>query len=173
MGADGTFDVTTQSLPTPPPTETASIEKIAEKKGGGAEEESSDGNKPDDAEEPEDTTPPRKLHIKKRFLFSCSMSCLSNLRIFSFLHVVVAAGNGGKTDKYVWTQTLADLAVNIPLPVGTKSKMLDVEIKNTKLKVLLISRSQSNFANLMHNIRFFIFHCIYIFVFYIFFTVND
>mmetsp|Transcript_22285 Transcript_22285/g.37534 ORF Transcript_22285/g.37534 Transcript_22285/m.37534 type:complete len:222 (-) Transcript_22285:308-973(-) len=44
-------------------------------------------------------------------------------------------GNGGKTDKYVWTQQLADLSVNIPMPAGTKSKMLDVQLTNVGLKV--------------------------------------
>lgn len=45
--------------------------------------------------------------------------------------------NGGKTDKYVWSQTLAELTVNIPLPAGIKAKMLDVDIQNKKLKVAI------------------------------------
>ena len=44
-------------------------------------------------------------------------------------------GNGGSTDKYVWTQSLQEVVINIPLPAGTKSKMLKVDIQNTKLKV--------------------------------------
>ena len=44
-------------------------------------------------------------------------------------------GNGGKTDKYEWTQTLSELTVNIHLPPGTKTKMLDVQIKNSSIKV--------------------------------------
>lgn len=44
-------------------------------------------------------------------------------------------GNGGSTDKYVWTQQLADLTINVPVPEGTRSKFLDVQITNTKLKV--------------------------------------
>lgn len=44
-------------------------------------------------------------------------------------------GNGGKTDKYVWTQTLSEVTVSITLPKGTKSKILDVDIRNTRLKV--------------------------------------
>jgi hypothetical protein len=44
-------------------------------------------------------------------------------------------GNGGATDKYVWTQTLSELSVVIKVPIGTKSKMLDIDIKNTRLKV--------------------------------------
>jgi hypothetical protein len=44
-------------------------------------------------------------------------------------------GNGGTTDKYVWTQTLGDLNVVIELPRGTKSRDLVVDIRNKKLKV--------------------------------------
>ena len=45
-------------------------------------------------------------------------------------------GNGGTVEgKYKWTQTLSDLMMTIPLPPGTKTKMLDVEFTNTKLKV--------------------------------------
>lgn len=44
-------------------------------------------------------------------------------------------GNGGKTDKFVWTQSLSELTVNIPMPPNTKAKMLDVSITNSKLKV--------------------------------------
>lgn len=48
---------------------------------------------------------------------------------------MIAPGNGGRTDKYVWTQTLSELTITIPVPPGTKSKMLDVDISNKKLKV--------------------------------------
>lgn len=48
---------------------------------------------------------------------------------------MTAEGNGGRTEKYVWTQTLADVTVNIPLPTGTKSKMLSVDMRNGSLKV--------------------------------------
>lgn len=46
-------------------------------------------------------------------------------------------GNGGSTDKFVWTQTLAEVTVSIPLPAGTKARMLNVDIKNTSLKVTI------------------------------------
>ena len=46
-------------------------------------------------------------------------------------------GNGGRTDLYVWTQTLSELNVNLPMPPGTKAKMLEVDIRNTHLKVSL------------------------------------
>lgn len=44
-------------------------------------------------------------------------------------------GNGGKTDKYNWTQTLSTLELFIPLKPGTKSKDLNVVIKANSLKV--------------------------------------
>ena len=53
-----------------------------------------------------------------------------------------AIGNGGKTDKYVWTQQLSDLNVVVYLPPGTKTKMLDVKITNNRLKVGCIEYQQ-------------------------------
>ena len=50
-------------------------------------------------------------------------------------NVILAPGNGGVTDRYVWTQELSELNVVVPVPLGTKIKTLDVEIKNKRLKV--------------------------------------
>ncbi len=44
-------------------------------------------------------------------------------------------GNGGKTDKYVWTQTLSELNLSIPMPANTRSKMLDISFGNKKVRV--------------------------------------
>lgn len=44
-------------------------------------------------------------------------------------------GNGGQTDKYVWTQTLQEAQVNFVVPEGTKSRQVDVEIRAGKLRV--------------------------------------
>ena len=44
-------------------------------------------------------------------------------------------GNGGATDHYVWTQTLSEVSVNVPMPPGTTGKMVDVKIGVTSLKV--------------------------------------
>ena len=49
---------------------------------------------------------------------------------------MTAPGNGGKTDKYVWTQTLAEVTVHITLPAGVTKKQLEVDIRTTRLKVL-------------------------------------
>ncbi|KAG3106120.1 hypothetical protein PI124_g13203 [Phytophthora idaei] len=44
-------------------------------------------------------------------------------------------GNGGQTNKYVWTQTLQEAQVNFAVPEGTKSRQVDVEIRAGKLRV--------------------------------------
>lgn len=61
------------------------------------------------------------------------MSCWDVPRT-DYLHSS-AVGNGGSTDRYVWTQELAELSIIVPVPLGTKIKSLDVEIKNKRLKV--------------------------------------
>ena len=47
------------------------------------------------------------------------------------------SGNGGVTDKYDWTQTLAEATMNVFLPDNTKAKDLLVIIKQKSLKVAL------------------------------------
>lgn len=44
-------------------------------------------------------------------------------------------GNGGTTDKYVWTQTLQEAQVNFVVPEGTKSRQIMCDITATRLKV--------------------------------------
>ena len=44
-------------------------------------------------------------------------------------------GNGGTTDKYVWTQTLSELCINLPLPPNTRAKDLNVTISKNHLKI--------------------------------------
>eukprot|EP00299_Pterocystis_sp_00344_P013280 c6492_g1_i1.p1 GENE.c6492_g1_i1~~c6492_g1_i1.p1 ORF type:complete len:188 (-),score=51.30 c6492_g1_i1:49-612(-) len=43
--------------------------------------------------------------------------------------------NGDVLEKYRWTQRLPDLTVSVPVPAGTKSKMVEVVFGNQKLKV--------------------------------------
>eukprot|EP00271_Cylindrocystis_brebissonii_P010154 TRINITY_DN26255_c0_g1_i1.p1 TRINITY_DN26255_c0_g1~~TRINITY_DN26255_c0_g1_i1.p1 ORF type:complete len:362 (+),score=124.65 TRINITY_DN26255_c0_g1_i1:95-1087(+) len=45
------------------------------------------------------------------------------------------SGNGADLEKYSWTQTLGEVDVTIPLPPGTKSRGLLVEIKKKSLTV--------------------------------------
>eukprot|EP00668_Euglena_longa_P000447 GGOE01000569.1.p1 GENE.GGOE01000569.1~~GGOE01000569.1.p1 ORF type:complete len:327 (-),score=90.27 GGOE01000569.1:323-1264(-) len=45
------------------------------------------------------------------------------------------AGNGGDGPGYVWSQTLQDLEIRIPIGMKVKSRDLDVSIQATKLKV--------------------------------------
>eukprot|EP00560_Eucampia_antarctica_P009321 CAMPEP_0197828436 /NCGR_PEP_ID=MMETSP1437-20131217/4997_1 /TAXON_ID=49252 ORGANISM="Eucampia antarctica, Strain CCMP1452" /NCGR_SAMPLE_ID=MMETSP1437 /ASSEMBLY_ACC=CAM_ASM_001096 /LENGTH=365 /DNA_ID=CAMNT_0043429639 /DNA_START=11 /DNA_END=1108 /DNA_ORIENTATION=- len=45
-------------------------------------------------------------------------------------------GNGGTVDdKYVWTQTLQELTINVPLPENTRGRDLDVKMSKKHLKV--------------------------------------
>lgn len=44
-------------------------------------------------------------------------------------------GNGGKTDKYVWTQTLEEAALLIDFPESIRAKNLNVQITPTKCQV--------------------------------------
>ena len=78
----------------------------------------------------------RKRERRKTTLQHVSPSSCLPLNECNML--VAAEGNGGRTDKYVWTQTLSELTVTVPLPPGTKAKMLDVDIRNTSLKVLFM-----------------------------------
>jgi len=50
-------------------------------------------------------------------------------------------GNGGRTEHYVWTQTLSEVNVKFDLPEGTRAKNLTVDIGVTKLKVGLKGQS--------------------------------
>eukprot|EP00245_Coleochaete_scutata_P007109 TRINITY_DN22203_c0_g1_i1.p1 TRINITY_DN22203_c0_g1~~TRINITY_DN22203_c0_g1_i1.p1 ORF type:complete len:230 (-),score=68.41 TRINITY_DN22203_c0_g1_i1:994-1683(-) len=43
-------------------------------------------------------------------------------------------GNGADLEKYSWTQTLSEVSISIPIPPGTKSRALSVEMKRTSLK---------------------------------------
>ena len=53
-------------------------------------------------------------------------------------------GNGGTVEgKYVWTQTLSELSVTVPVPDGTRGKDLNVTIARTHLKVGLRSQPDS------------------------------
>jgi len=46
-------------------------------------------------------------------------------------------GNGGKTDKYVWTQTLEELHMYIPVPQDTRAKNMNINIGTTKCLVAI------------------------------------
>ena len=47
----------------------------------------------------------------------------------------IPIGNGGSTSRYVWTQTLEEATVHIPLPEGIRAKDLDVRIGATTLSI--------------------------------------
>ncbi|CAM9090519.1 unnamed protein product [Ascophyllum nodosum] len=44
-------------------------------------------------------------------------------------------GNGGKTDTYVWTQTLQELSVSVAVPEGAKSREVVCDITKSRLRV--------------------------------------
>lgn len=46
-------------------------------------------------------------------------------------------GNGGKTDKYTWTQTLEELHIYIPVPQDTRAKSMNINIGTTKCLVAI------------------------------------
>lgn len=47
----------------------------------------------------------------------------------------IPIGNGGSTFRYVWTQTLEEVTVHIPLPEGTRAKDLNVKINANSLHI--------------------------------------
>lgn len=61
------------------------------------------------------------------------------------------AGNGGRTERYVWMQTLSELTVNIPVPANTKTKMLTVEITNKTVKVAIKGSAQPLVSGELHK----------------------
>ncbi|KAI3897483.1 hypothetical protein MKW92_032831 [Papaver armeniacum] len=44
-------------------------------------------------------------------------------------------GNGTDMENYSWTQSLQEVTISIPVPQGTKSKSVSIEIKKNHLKV--------------------------------------
>lgn len=47
------------------------------------------------------------------------------------------SGNGGKGPNYVWTQTLSEITVTIPVPAETTSKQVKAQITDTTVDVRL------------------------------------
>lgn len=55
--------------------------------------------------------------------------------VFCSFSLLVPVGNGGKTDKYVWTQTLQQVEVMIELPKDIPGKLVKVEIEANHVSV--------------------------------------
>lgn len=49
----------------------------------------------------------------------------------------VPINKGGVTDRYSWSQSLADVSLTFPLPPGIKSKDLDITINKADIKVAI------------------------------------
>lgn len=47
----------------------------------------------------------------------------------------IPIGNGGSTSRYVWTQTLEEVTVHIPLPEGIRAKDLNVKLDTSSLSI--------------------------------------
>lgn len=47
----------------------------------------------------------------------------------------IPVGNGGSTSRYVWTQTLEEVTVHVPIPEGLRGKELDVKIGASSLSI--------------------------------------
>ncbi|KAL9185441.1 hypothetical protein ACHAXT_003218 [Thalassiosira profunda] len=47
----------------------------------------------------------------------------------------IPVGNGGSTTRYVWTQTLEEVTMHVPLPEGLRAKDLDVKIGANSLSI--------------------------------------
>lgn len=62
-------------------------------------------------------------------------------------------GTGGKTDKYIWTQTLEELEVFIPVPSETKGKFVKVEFTPSRLLVGLAGKDPIINGELFERIR--------------------
>ena len=57
----------------------------------------------------------------------------------SIVLAVPTAGNGGITDRYVWTQTLQDVTVSFPIAGSVRGKDVSVDVKNKSLSVAVKS----------------------------------
>jgi hypothetical protein len=55
----------------------------------------------------------------------------------------IPIGNGGSTSRYVWTQTLDEVTIHVPIPNGTRAKDLNVKID---AKSLSVRRNDGNHA---------------------------
>mmetsp|Transcript_45761 Transcript_45761/g.111571 ORF Transcript_45761/g.111571 Transcript_45761/m.111571 type:complete len:376 (+) Transcript_45761:162-1289(+) len=60
-------------------------------------------------------------------------------------------GNGTITSRYVWTQTLSEVTVNIPVPDGTRGRDLNVNMGRTQLKVTRRDKESSSMKTLVDN----------------------
>ncbi len=70
------------------------------------------------------------------------------MNIFS---VAAPINNGGKTDKYSWTQTLGELSVSVPIPADVKSKFIDIEFTSDTLKVAVKGRPGAIISGKLHK----------------------
>lgn len=109
-GADGSFDLSAVATAAPAAAEP--------KKEAGEEDEDSD----------------RNARTCRRSARSTQTNRPNCTRMNPTPHNPVP-GNGGRTDRFVWTQQLAEVSVSVPVPLGTRSRDLAVEIGKKRLRV--------------------------------------
>ncbi|XP_010478153.1 PREDICTED: protein BOBBER 2-like [Camelina sativa] len=67
--------------------------------------------------------------------------------------IVPNKGNGLDLETYSWTQNLQEVTVNIPVPIGTKSRFVSCEIKKNRLKVGLKGQDPMIDGELFHPVK--------------------
>lgn len=78
--------------------------------------------------------PQQSKNSKKKSLPSKIVKSKSKVR-YTDEGKQVPIGNGGSTSRYVWTQTLEEVTVHIPIPEGVRAKDLDVSISADSLSI--------------------------------------
>ncbi len=65
----------------------------------------------------------------------------------------IPIGNGGSTSRYVWTQTLDEVTVHVPLPDGIRAKDLNVDIGSNSISIREKGESSSGLYVLLPPIE--------------------
>jgi hypothetical protein len=137
MGADGDFDVSGSSSSTPSSLAAAVLAAAKPRAASTSSSSPEKDDKPDTKDDKPDTKddkPDTSKEIKDADKDSAKEA--------------PPLGNGGTVlGKYVWTQTLSEVNVNIPVPDNTRGKDLNVTIARTHLKVGLRNQKDEFIVN--------------------------
>ncbi len=80
-------------------------------------------------------TGPCEVSVLHDVMEGCSSGCVSSSDERCAGCAEPNIGNGHDHETYSWTQTLADVSLNVPVPPGTKGRGCDVTITKNRLKV--------------------------------------
>ncbi len=100
--------------------QTAEVEEVTEEEANRIMEEEKKRQEGDAKDEKEEEQPDEKKEEKKEEEYKGETPI---------------PGNGGVTEKYYWQQTLEEVTMYMKLPKGTTTKMLEVKITSTRIKV--------------------------------------